>query len=45
MKFEEKNSDKGHGLGWARLYKRYGWQFFLAAILIALIAIYLAFFK
>ena len=33
------------GLNWIPLYKKYGLKLFLPAILIALLAIYLAFFK
>lgn len=45
MKTEENTTDNGHGLGWARLYKKYGWQFFLVAIIVASASIYLAFFR
>ncbi len=45
MKTDEQTTDNGHGLGWARLFKKYGWQFFVAAIVIASGAIYLAFFR
>jgi hypothetical protein len=45
MKIEEKKSEHNQGLNWGPLYKKYGLKLFLPAILIALIAIYLAFFK
>lgn len=45
MKTKEKTSEHQQGLNWVPLYKKYGLKLFLPAILIALLAIYLAFFK
>jgi hypothetical protein len=45
MKIEENDSAHNQGLNWIPLYKKYGLKLFLPAILIALLAIYLAFFK